>query len=49
MLNVTMCIMLLHLRNFCWCLSSAADFLNTEARAPTSAECAKMMQSGHMS
>ena len=34
-LNVTICIMRLHFSNFC--LSSAADFSNTEARIPTSA------------
>ena len=37
-LNVAICIVLLHLSNFCLCLSSAADFSNNEARAPTSAE-----------
>ena len=31
--------MLLHLSNFCLCLSSVADFSNTGARALTSAEC----------
>ena len=34
-LNVTICIVCLHFSSFC--LSSVADFLNTEARAPTSA------------
>ena len=38
MLNVAICIVCLHLSNFC--LSSVADFLNTEARAPSSARCA---------
>ena len=36
-LNVTICIVLLHFSNFCFSLSSVADFLNTGARAPTSA------------
>ena len=31
MLNVAICIVCLHFSNFC-CLSSEADFLNTEAR-----------------
>ena len=35
-LNVTICIVCLHFSSFC-CLSSVADFSNTEARAPTSA------------
>ena len=35
-LNVAMCIVCLHFSSFC-CLSSVADFSNTEARAPTSA------------
>ena len=35
-LNVAICIVCLHFSNFC-CLSSAADFSNTEAWAPTSA------------
>ena len=30
------CIVLLHFSNFCFSLSSVADFSNTEARAPTS-------------
>ena len=34
-LNVAICIVRLHFSNFC--LSSVADFSNTEARAPTSA------------
>ena len=34
-LNIAICIVLLHLSNFC--LSSVADFSNTRARAPTSA------------
>ena len=37
-LNVAICIVCLHFSNFC-CLSSVADFSNTEARAPTSAGC----------
>ena len=37
-LNVAICIVRLHFRNFCLC--SVADFSNTEGRAPTSAECA---------
>ena len=40
MLNVTICNVLLHLSNFCLCLSSIADFSNTGVRAPTSAESA---------
>ena len=35
-LYVAICILCLHFSSFC-CLSSVADFLNTEARAPTSA------------
>ena len=35
MLNVATCIVCLHSSNFC--LSSVADFLNNEAKAPTSA------------
>ena len=35
MLNVAICIVCLHFSSFC--LSSVADFSNTEARAPTSA------------
>ena len=35
-LNVAICIVCLHFSSFC-CLSSVADFSNTEARAPTSA------------
>ena len=35
-LNVAICIVCLHFSNFC-CLSSVADFSNTEARAPTPA------------
>ena len=37
MLNVAICIVCLHFNSFC-CLSSVADFSNTESRAPTSAE-----------
>ena len=37
-LNVTICIVLLHLSKFCLCLSSVANFSNTGARALTSAE-----------
>ena len=36
-LNVAFCIVCLYFSNFC--LSSVADFSNTEARAPTSAGC----------
>ena len=36
-LNFAICIVHLHFSNFCFSLSSVADFLNTEARAPTSA------------
>ena len=42
MLNITICIVCLHFSSFC-CLSSVADFLNTEARAPTSAEHAPFL------
>ena len=35
-LNVAICIVCLHFSSFC-CLSSVADFSNTEARAPNSA------------
>ena len=35
-LNVAICIVYLHFSSFC-CLSSVADFSNTEARAQTSA------------
>ena len=35
-LNVAICIVCLHFSSFC-CLSSVADFSNTEARAPSSA------------
>ena len=38
-LSVAMCTVLLHLSNFCLGLSSVADFSNTWARSPTSAEC----------
>ena len=38
-LNVVICIVCLHFRSFC-CLSSIADFSNTEVRAPTTAESA---------
>ena len=37
-LNVAICIVRLHFSNFCFSLSSIADFLNTGTRAPTSAE-----------
>ena len=36
-LNVAICIVCLHFSSFCLSLSSAADFSNTEARAPTPA------------
>ena len=36
-LNVDICIVLMHFRNFCFSLSSVAGFSNTEARAPASA------------
>ena len=36
MFNVVICIVCSHFRNFC-CVSSVADFSNTEARAPISA------------
>ena len=36
-LNVAICIVCLHLSSFC-CFSSVADFSNTDARTPTSAE-----------
>ena len=36
-LNVAICIVCLHFSSFCY-LSPVADFSNTEARAPTSAE-----------
>ena len=42
-LNVAICIVLLHLSNFCFCLSSIAYFSNTEARAPTSAGHAPLL------
>ena len=54
MLNVTICIMLLHFSSFCLCLSFVADLLNAGARAPTSAECVpflpaqRVMQFGQM-
>ena len=35
MLNVAVCFMCLHFSNFCFSLSSVADFSNTEAKAPT--------------
>ena len=35
--NVTICIVYLHFSNFCFSLSSVADFSNTGARALTSA------------
>ena len=34
-LNVAICIALLHISNFCFCLSPMADFSKTRARAPT--------------
>ena len=37
MLNIAICIVHLHFSNFC--LSSVADFLITEAWAPTSTGC----------
>ena len=43
-LNVAICIVCLHFSSFC-CLSSVADFSNTEARAPTSAGCASFFSS----
>ena len=52
-LNVAICIVCLHFSNFC-CLSSVADFSNTEARAPTPAGRApfsptrRAMQFGHV-
>ena len=50
-LNVTICIVCLHFSNFCFRLSSVADFLNTGSRVPTSAghmyvcvcECARFL------
>ena len=36
-LNIAICIVLLHLSNFCFCLSSVVKFSNTGSRAPTSA------------
>ena len=36
-LNVSICIVLLHFSNFCFSLSSVADFSNTGASTPTSA------------
>ena len=36
-LNVTICTLRLYFSNFCFTLSSGADFSNTGARAPTSA------------
>ena len=41
-LNVAICIVCLYFRNFC-CLTSVADFSNTEARAPTSAGRAPLL------
>ena len=35
--NVIICIVILHLSNFCFCLISVADFSNTGARTSTSA------------
>ena len=52
-LNVAICIVCLHLSNF-YCLSSVADFSNTEAMTPTSAGRApflpawRAMQFGHL-
>ena len=43
-LNVAICIVCLHFSNFC-CLSSVADFLNIETRAPTSAGSAHFFTS----
>ena len=40
-LNVAICIERLHFSNFCFSWSSVANFSNTRARAPTSAECAR--------
>ena len=37
-LNVVICIVCMHFSSFC-CLSTVADFSNTETRAPTSAGC----------
>ena len=36
-LNVVICVVRLHFSNFCFSLSSAADFSNTDTRAPTPA------------
>ena len=53
-LNVTICIVCLHFSRFC-CLSSVADFSNTEARAPTRAKsnavyvCGLSMGDGYLS
>ena len=41
-LNVAICIVCMHFSSFC-CLNSVADFSNTEARAPTSAERAPIL------
>ena len=38
-LNVAICIVRLHFSNFCFNLSSVADYLNTGVRAPTSVGC----------
>ena len=46
MLNVTICIVHLNFSNFCFSLSSVADFSNTGARAPTLAECAPFFYQG---
>ena len=51
-LNVAICIVYLHFSNFC--LSTVADFSNTEARAPSPAERAsfpparRAMRFGHV-
>ena len=53
-LNVAICIVLLHFSNFCFSLSSEADFSNIGVTAPTSARHApflpawRMMQFGQM-
>ena len=39
MLNVVICILLLHFSNFYFSLSFVADFFNTGSRVPTSAGC----------
>ena len=53
-LNVAICIVIFHLRNFCFCLNSVADFSNAGARAPTLAgrilflPARRTMQFGHL-